>query len=137
MILILAFLWWLFQFFDWWNDQYLITRDQIIDIYRRPLGMENRRTAAVSNIQSIRFERRGILGLLLNFGTVYIRVGDEEFTFDNVSNPARVQESLFSVLERSISRLKKSETTQQQQNLAEMIETYHQIKGKNVKDPID
>ena len=130
VILIAAFFWWLFQFSDWWNDQYLITSDQIIDIYRKPLGTENRRTAPILNIQSIRFERKGILGLLLNFGTVYIRVGDEEFTFDNVSNPARVQENMFRVLEMSTSRIKKSEMTQQQQNLAEMIETYHQIKEK-------
>ena len=133
-ILIAAFLWWLFQFFDWWNDQYLITNDQIIDVYRRPFGTENRSTAPITNIQSIRFERKGILGLLLNFGTVYIRVGDDELTFDNISNPAKIQERLFGVLERSLSRSKKYETTQQQQNLAEMIDAYHQIKEKKAED---
>jgi len=134
LILIAAFLWWLFQFFDWWNDQYLITSDQVIDVYRRPFGTENRRTAPITNIQSIRFERKGILGLLLNFGTVYIRVGDDELTFNNISNPAKIQERLFGVLERSLSRSKKYETTQQQQNLAEMIDAYHQIKGKKTED---
>jgi membrane protein YdbS with pleckstrin-like domain len=133
LILFAAFLWWLFQFFDWWNDQYLITSDQIIDVYRRPFGTENRRTAPIMNIQSIRFERKGILGLLLNFGTVYIRVGDEELTFDNVHDPANIQERLFGVLEMSISRLKRSETTEQQQNIAEWIETYHQLKEKKAE----
>lgn len=128
--LICNFLWWLFQFFDWWNDQYLITSDQVIDVYRKPFGTENRRTAPVLNIQSIRFERKGILGLLLNYGTVYIRVGDEEFTFDNVSDPAKIQERLFGVLEMSISRTKKSEITEQQENLAKLIDAYHQIKEK-------
>ena len=130
LILISAILWWLFQFFDWWNDQYLITNDQIIDIYRKPFGTENRRTAPITNIQSIRFERKGILGLLLNFGTVYIRVGDDELTFNNISNPSMIQGRLFGILELNISRSKKSEMTQQQQNLAEMIDAYHQIKGK-------
>jgi len=130
IILISAILWWLFQFFDWWNDQYLVTNDQIIDVYRKPFGTENRRTAPITNIQSIRFERKGILGLLLNFGTVYIRVGDDELTFDNISNPSMIQGRLFGILEMSISRTKKSETTQQQQNLAEMIDAYHQIKEK-------
>ena len=87
LILLSAILWWLYQFFDWWNDRYLVTNDQIIDVYRRPFGTENRRTAPITNIQSIRFERKGILGLLLNFGTVYIRVGDDELTFDNISKP--------------------------------------------------
>ena len=135
LILISAILWWLFQFFDWWNDRYLITNDQIIDVYRRPFGTENRRTAPITNIQSIRFERKGILGLLLNFGTVYIRVGDDELTFDNISNPSMIQERLFGILEMSISRSKKSERTQQQQNLAEMIDAYHQIKEKKAEDP--
>jgi uncharacterized membrane protein YdbT with pleckstrin-like domain len=137
IILIGTFLWWLFQFFDWWNDQYHITSDQIIDVYRKPFGTENRRTAPIMNIQSIRFERKGIVGLLLNFGTVYIRVGDDEFTFDNVHNPALIQEKLFGVLEMSISRMKKSEKTemtQQQQNLAEMIDVYHQIKERKEED---
>jgi len=124
------FLWWLYRFFDWRNDQYHITQDQIIDIYRRPFGTEDRRTASVLNIQSIRYERKGFLGLLLNFGTVYIRVGDEEFTFDNVPNPAMIQEKLFNVFEMSIARIKKSEQSEQQVKLAEWMEAYHQIKEK-------
>lgn len=128
IILIGTFLWWLYKFIDWRNDQYQITQDQIIDIYRKPFGAEDRRTASVLNIQSIRFERKGLLGLLLNFGTVYIRVGDEEFTFDNVPDPARIQEKLFGVLEMSIANLKKSEMTEQQQNMAEWMETYHQVR---------
>jgi len=134
LILFSAMLWWLFQFFDWWNDQYLVTNEQIIDVYRRLFGTENRRTAPITNIQSIRFERKGILGLLLNFGTVHIRVGDDELTFDNISNPSKIQERLFGILERSISRSKKTEMTQQQQNLAEMIDVYHQIKERKEED---
>ncbi len=134
LILICAILWWIYQFFDWWNDRYLITNDQIIDVYRRPFGTENRRTAPITNIQSIRFERKGILGLLLNFGTVYIRVGDDELTFDNISNPSMIQEKLFGILEMSISRSKISARTLQQQNLAEMIDAYHQIKEKKAED---
>jgi hypothetical protein len=127
-LLIGILLWWLYQFIDWRNDQYHITEDQIIDVYRKPFGTEDRRTASVLNIQSIRFERKGLLGLLLNFGTVYIRVGDEEFTFDNVPDPARIQERLFGVLEMAITQVKKSELSEQQQQLADWMESYHQIK---------
>ncbi len=132
-VLISAILWWLFQFFDWWNDQYLVTNEQVIDVYRKPFGTEDRRTAPINNIQSIRFERRGILGLLLNFGTLYIRVGDDELTFDDISNPSKVQGQLFGVLEKSIARIKESEMTQQNQNLAEMIDAYHQVKDKRAE----
>ncbi len=96
MVLLLVFgIWWLYQYADWANDLYIITEDQIIDIYKKPLGTEQRRTAQIRNILSVEFERIGFIGLVLNFGTVYIRVGEEEFTFDNVYNPALVQREVF------------------------------------------
>lgn len=122
-------LWWLYQFFDWRNDRYLITRDQIIDVYQKPFGFRDQRTAPIINIQSIRYERRGIFGLMFNFGTVFIRVGDEEFTFDKVPNPAGVQEKLFSAFENLIAQKNKKDLTEQQQRVADWIETYHRVKG--------
>lgn len=94
MFLVLG-LWWLYQYADWANDLYIITEDQIIDIYKKPLGTEQRRTAQIKNILSVEFERIGFIGLIFNFGTVYIRVGEDEFTFDNVFNPALVQREVF------------------------------------------
>lgn len=123
-------LWLIYQFLDWRNDQYHITQNLVIDFYRKPFGTENKRTAAIQNIQSIRFERKGILGMLLNFGTVYIRVGDEELTFDKVPNPAEVQKRLFQVLETANAKIKKSELTDQQFKVAEWIDTYNRVKDK-------
>ena len=40
-------------------------------------------------------ERLGLIGLMLNYGTVYIRVGEATFTFDDVFNPSEVQRELF------------------------------------------
>ncbi len=134
LVFIGLFFWWTYQYLDWRNDQYQITNDQIIDIYRKPFGTEDRRTASISNIQSIRYERKGILGLMLNYGTVYIRVGNEEFTFDNVPDPAGIQENLFGVLEMSMARIKKTELTEQQQNLAEWMETYYHIREEQKRD---
>jgi len=94
--------WGMYRYFDWLNDVYYITNDELIDIYRKPLGVEDRRTAPIGNIQSIRYERRGLLGLIFNFGTVYIHVGDDDFTFDNVGQPDVVQELLFSAYEQKI-----------------------------------
>ena len=41
LIFIGTCLWWLYQFVDWENDQYHITPDQVIDIYRKPFGTED------------------------------------------------------------------------------------------------
>jgi hypothetical protein len=73
----------------------MVTDEQILDVYRKPLAREERRVAPLRSIQSIEFERLGIIGLLLNFGTVYIRVGDTQLTFDQVFNPSEVQRELF------------------------------------------
>ena len=70
------FLWWLYNYLDWHNDIYLITNEQVVDVNRKPLGKEERRAALIRNILSVEYKRMGVIGLLLNFGTVFIRVGE-------------------------------------------------------------
>jgi len=120
----ICLLWWVYQFADWRHDQYIITAEQIIDVNRKPFGIEDLRTAPIKNIQSVRYKRTGLLGLLLNFGTVYIRVGDEELTFDHVHNPAGVQGALFGALEQYFSKQKIADLSEQQQRLANWMTTY-------------
>jgi hypothetical protein len=128
-------IWWLYQFFDWYYDRYQIINDQIIDINQKPLGREERRSASIFNIQSIRFERKGLAGILLNYGTVFIRIGDEEFTFDNVSDPADVQTTIFKALQASISNKNEKELSSQQIRLANWLETYQQFQKDRDKQP--
>jgi len=119
--------WSAYRFSDWRNDVYIITEDQLIDIDRRPFGMEEKRSAPINNIQSIRYKRNGIFGLLLNFGTVYTRIGDEEFTFDNVHRPAEVQEALFTAKERFHKMEEDAEKSAQRKKAVDWIDSYHQI----------
>jgi hypothetical protein len=37
--------WWFYEYVDWINDIYILTPDQIMDIYRTPLGREDKKTA--------------------------------------------------------------------------------------------
>lgn len=116
--------WWIYQFLDWRRDQYIISTDQIMDVDKKPFGNEDMRTAPIKNIQSIRYKRKGLIGLILNFGTVYIRVGDEELTFDNVPDPAAVQQELFWALERNLFSQKRADLTEQQRHVADWIASY-------------
>lgn len=125
--------WAIYQFFDWYNDRYQIIADQIVDINQKPFGREERRTASIYNIQSIRFERKGLAGILFNYGTVYIRIGDEEFTFDQVPDPAGVQKTIFHLLESSISTREQKNLTSQQIRLANWLETFRQFKDGEEK----
>lgn len=124
---LMIFLWWLYVYLDWHNDRYLITSEQVIDINRKPLGKEERRAAAIRNILSVEYKRLGIIGLLLNFGTVYIRIGDTLFTFDNVFNPSEVQRELFHRIALRSLRERQQQAEGERQRMAEWISTYHRL----------
>lgn len=120
-----VFLWLLYQYVDWRNDRYIITPELIIDVFKKPLGTEEKKSAPLRNILSIDYERKNLLALILNFGTVYIRVGESTFTFDNVVNPAEVQREIF----QSFMGLKQRDEARQEQErndqMADWIERYH------------
>ena len=117
-------LWWLYEYADWHNDVYIITEDQLVDINRRPLGSEEKRSAPVKNIQTVEYKRNGIISLMLNFGTVQIQIGNEELTFDNVYNPSAVQMEIFNHLHEVNEHTRKLE----QKRMADWITTYDGIR---------
>lgn len=116
--------WWLYQYLDWYNDVYILTSEQLVDVNRKPLGKEERRSAPVQNIQTVEFKRKGIIGLVLNFGTVHIQIGNQELSFDDVYNPAAIQAEIFS---RFKDRNQKSQHMEQEK-LADWIKTYDELK---------
>ena len=119
--------WLLYQFVDWHNDRYIITKDMLMDIYKKPLGTEKKRTAPLKNILSIDFERIGIIGRIFNYGTVYIRVGDSVIAFDNVMAPSEVQRELFSRFLEYKQREEERQEASMNEQLADWIEHYHQL----------
>jgi len=127
--------WWIYQFIDWRNDQYIITPEQIIDVYRHPLGLEDKRTAPLESIQSIRYQRQGLTGIIFDYGTVYIKVGNEDFTFNNVPHPLRVQQTLFGYLEQANLIEKQANLVEQRRQMAEWMDTYQQFNKEHPEDP--
>jgi hypothetical protein len=119
--------WWLYGYIDWRNDYFMVTDEQILDVYRKPLAREERRVAPLRSIQSIEFERLGIIGLLLNFGTVYIRVGDTQLTFDQVFNPSEVQRELFNRIATREYRERIAEQQREADRMSQWLSTYHRL----------
>lgn len=124
--LVILFGWWLYGYLDWRHDCYIITADQVVDIDHKPFGREHKRSAALKNIQSVEYKRIGLTGLLLNYGTVYIRIGDQDFTFDNVYDPSEVQRELFNRIQRCKRKEKQAEVENERQRILDWIEAYHQ-----------
>jgi hypothetical protein len=124
--------WWLYQYADWHNDVYIITSDQLVDVYRRPLGTEQKRTAPIKNIQTVQYTRKGLIGLILNYGTVQIQIGNEQLTFDNVYDPAGIQAEVYAVFRNHEEKMRKKE----QGKMADWISTYDAIKRSDETRPI-
>jgi len=86
--------WFAYRVADWSNDKFEVTNEQIIDVDRKPFGVETRNAAPLEAILGTMYERKGILGYLFNYGTVYITVGGSKLAFEDVMDPATVQSDI-------------------------------------------
>jgi len=127
-------IWWLYQYVDWRNDVYVVTNDEIVDVYKKPLGTETRKAAPIKNILSIEYRRLGFIGYLLNYGTVFIKVGETTFDFDYVFNPSEVQRELFQKFSEFKYREKQAEEQAEAQRMADWIERYDHYRQQNQQE---
>lgn len=91
-----GWLWWNWE--DWGNDQYIVTRDRIIDTEALPLGFRSRRTETTfDRIQNVSFDIPHPLATILNYGTVIIYTAGVEgrLDFDWVRDPKGIQAEIF------------------------------------------
>jgi len=117
--------WWLYEYVDWRNDQYQVTPEQIMDIDRKPFGTETRNTAPLENIQNLSHTRKGIIASLLNFGNVEINISGSIFTFEGVSDPARVRQDIFQKYGERKKKLDENKAREERERMAKWIATYH------------
>lgn len=79
---------------DYYYDVWIITNWRIVDIDQQ--GLFRRNTASIldlNHIQDIDTELNGIVGNILNFGSIMVQTAGakNEFSFEDVSNPTRVE----------------------------------------------
>lgn len=117
--------WFGYRLLDWSNDKFEVTNDQIIDIDRKPFGTETRNAAPLEGILSTFYERKGLLGNIFNYGTVYIAVGGSKLAFENVMDPAGVQSDIDRRRMARNARKKEAEIASERERMAEWLATYH------------
>jgi Cyclic nucleotide-binding domain len=117
--------WGFYEYVDWINDIYILTPDQIMDIYRTPLGREDKKTAPLENILSLEHQQIGILGVLLNYGNVIAMVGSASFVFQGVYNPASVRQEIFERMGVRKTVLKQQESARERERIADWMAAYH------------
>jgi len=120
-------LWWIYIYVDWANDLYLVTTEQVVDIYRKPLGQEVRKSAPLENILSVQYKRRGITGLIFNFGTVFISVGDIALDFNDVFNPALVQQEITNRMSQRLAKKREADTADERKRMTDWLDAYHDV----------
>ncbi len=125
LFIIIVLLWWVYQYVDWSNDIYQVSADQIIDIYRKPLGREDKRVAPLENILSLEHTRRGIVGIIFNYGDVLAMVGAAKFVFHGVYDPAAVEQDIFRRIGARKQMQKEAEATREREQIADWLEAYH------------
>jgi hypothetical protein len=119
--------WWLYEYVDWHNDIYMVTADQIFDVAKKPLGAESKKSAPLSNVLSLKYERPGLLGLLLNYGTVYANVAGGEFNFEDVFDPVSVQNDVYRRMEANKNKREAAEAAKRRDEIADWITQYHKV----------
>lgn len=128
--LLVFIIWFGYQYWDWSNDIFKLTADEIFDIDRTPFGKEERKVAQIENILSISYTRKGPIEHLFDYGTVNIMVGGAKFDFQDVAEPANVQAD---INRRRLDRiLKKKENAgkEDRERFATWIAAYHE----NIED---
>jgi hypothetical protein len=130
LVLCLLLPWWMWRFDDWRNDVYQVTTSRIIDVERLPFYLrEDRREASLGNIQNINLTIPGIIGRVLNYGSVTIETaGAGAFTFDYVKDPRGVQAEIYSRM-NTFQRLQSQEVAERHRTeLLEWFSVYDQLR---------
>jgi hypothetical protein len=115
-----------YRFWDWTNDIYMVTDEQVIDVDRTPFGKETRTVAPLDNILSTGYSRIGIMANLFNFGDVQIDVGSGKLVFENVADPAGVQADIDRRRVARMAKKKESEAAAERERMANWLAVYHQ-----------
>lgn len=120
-----------YRLLDWQNDIYVVTSDTLIDTEKRPLGSEVTKSAPIANVLSLENHKVGILGLLLNFGVVRINVGDTALDFENVADPAQVQQDIFSRMEALKVKAERNAADDERRRMTEWLRTYEEERDRH------
>lgn len=121
--------WWVYRYVDWANDIYQVTPDQIRDIYKKPLGREIRKVAPLENVLGTEVDRKGLSGLVLNYGDVVTNIGASKFTFHGVYDPQGVQQDIARAVEALLARRRQVQKRQRQGEMVEWLTSYHEQAG--------
>lgn len=117
----------IYHFFDWRNDHYVITSLRVLHVERVLLLREDRQEAPIERVQDVQVVQEGVLANVLNYGkaTIQTAAATQKIVFAYVPHPELVQEILFAPLHHT-----------QSQERAEVRESIRQELGQRLNIPV-
>lgn len=118
---IIALLLIIYNYFDWLNDDFIVTTKRVIHIERILFFGEQRRDAPLTRIQDVTVES-DFLDLLFDSDTLRIATaGSGIITFDNIRKAHLVHQAIFRERERAKARVAAADIAAVRHNLADQL----------------
>lgn len=138
LVLLLGALWFYWGDWDWRNDLFIVGKDSITLIRKRPLFLQNQRdTIRLTQVDNVRSEVNGVVNTLLNRGDVHISlIGAESNAkmFDHVYDPQEIQSEVSQRLSAIKSAQSQSASEQQRQQMLEYFSVFQQMTGNDGRE---
>ncbi|GAB4575259.1 MAG: hypothetical protein Kow0077_25870 [Anaerolineae bacterium] len=130
-----AWLWYRYE--DWHNDMYIVEKQTITRIHRRPLWLEDEQsTILIRNIQGVDVTIRGIWQKALNYGTVRIQTAADdnnpedgtggEIVLPFIYKPHQLQNDILSRQRTDDEQQQQDEMDRMAEQIARWLAVYHQ-----------
>lgn len=130
LLSVIIAVWWFRNFFDYYLDAWLVTDHGIIDIAWH--GWFHRESTRIlySDLQGVSYEVKGVLGTLLNFGTVGVEKisTGSEIALEYVKNPRSVEATILHCMEVYLQSKNLKDGKQVQELLAQLLAQQMQLK---------
>lgn len=110
------------------HDKYILSRDKITDVDKRPFGPESSRSAPLDRIQDVSFDV-SFVESILGYGDVFIETGGGggKFTFKHVPDARNVATTINDYL----TDFKKREKERTQKELLSWLREYHAVQQRH------
>jgi hypothetical protein len=134
ILMVAAFLWYLWRYDAWRNHVYILTNSRIIDIEGTPFHLrgETRIEGEFGVIQNVTYDSPNLIYRALRIGDVYIDTAAQEqaYTFELVGHPDEVQQEIFRRLVVYRDAMELGETQRRYSEFADWFVTYHRSRSE-------
>ncbi len=113
---------------DWYNDQYILKEDRLVDITRIPIIYEQRTEAPLAMIQNASTSQKG-LGVIFNYGDVTVETASaaRPILFEFVWRPKKIQAAIFQQIDAAARRKQQRDGEERATQTQRWLEAYHTL----------